>query len=278
MTKYFSRLPVILYNGMFVRNLLTRVQFAKETKANSTIFYPYQLKESDSRLDVISDKYYKNPDYAWLVAMTNEVIDPYYDTGLTSESLDNFIAAKYGSTSEAREQIVYWRNDWASDDSIISVDTFNALTLGEKKYFNATLNFDGQVIGYQRKQEDWIVDTNQLITLNITTSTPFAVNSRVTTNTLSTGTVAYCNNSVMTLKHIQGNFGTPNIVSTNTSTINVSSVVNTSFAIEPQEEQYWAPVSAYDYEAELNQSRRNITLLDNRLTNDVIKEMTDLLS
>lgn len=277
MTKYFSRLPVINYAGMFARNLLTRVQFSKQTKANKTIFYPYQMREADTRLDVVSDKYYKDPDYSWLIAMTNDVLDPYYETGLTSDSLQEFVVGKYGSIQEALEQIAFWRNDWLSDDSTIAPATFDNLTAGQKKYYTVVLDFNNAVIGYERKKEDWIVSTNKIIQLDITANTALGVDDRVKINGSTTATVTFCNTSVMSLKHIQGVVANTGTVATNTSTISYQSIIDTVFCIDPTEELYWTPVNQYEYEQEINTDRRNIKLLDNRLAQDTVKEMIRLL-
>lgn len=35
------------------------------------------LKEEENRLDIISNKYYGTPDYYWIIAMGNNLIDPF---------------------------------------------------------------------------------------------------------------------------------------------------------------------------------------------------------
>lgn len=38
--------------------------------------YHEVLKEEENRLDIISNKYYGTPDYFWIIAMGNNLIDP----------------------------------------------------------------------------------------------------------------------------------------------------------------------------------------------------------
>lgn len=258
---------------------MTRVQFSKQSQNNQTIYYPYQLKESDSRLDIVAHKYYKESDYAWLVAMTNNVIDPYYDVGLTNEEFDDYIIGKYGSTNEAMESIAFWRNDWIADDSTIDISTFNGLLDGQKKYYNPVLSFEGLVIGYERKQDDWTVETNKIMNLAITANTALQTKARVQINNdTATAVVVFCNTSIMTIKDVQGVVANSGTITTNTSTISYSKILNTSFGIDPTEQTYWSPVSNYDYELELNTDKRNIKLLDNRLAQDTVKQMIKLLN
>lgn len=276
MTKYFSKFPIIPYNNMFARNLLTRVQLTKETRNNETIFYPYTLKDEDKRLEVAAHKYYKDPDYEWLVMLTNNIIDPYYGAGLPTQELDLFIEAKYGSMGEAQAQIVYWRNDWLADDSRITPGAFSALPDICKKYYNHVTDYNGTVIGHERKQEDWIVATNKLVECVITPSTDFPVDTRFTQpSTESTAVVAYSSGTSLVLKHVDGPLTTGTL--TGTTTITISSITNTTYALNSSEQGYWSPVSAYDYEQEKNKQARDIELLDRRLVYDVEKEITRLL-
>lgn len=47
----------------------------KETKED--IYYQV-LPEEENRLDIISNKHYSSPDFWWVIAMANDIIDPLY--------------------------------------------------------------------------------------------------------------------------------------------------------------------------------------------------------
>lgn len=40
--------------------------------------YHEVLREEENRLDIISNKYYKSPEFWWVIAMANNLIDPMY--------------------------------------------------------------------------------------------------------------------------------------------------------------------------------------------------------
>jgi hypothetical protein len=273
---YFRKLPIVHYNDMFARNLLTRVQFTKESFDNRTIFYPYTLKQEDRRLDIVSDKYYDNSDYAWLIMMTNNIIDPYYGPGVTLDELDELVKAKYGSIGEAQATILYWRNDWIADDSTITTAAYDNLQSGLKKYWTHVLNYDGLVIGYERKKEDWLTSTNKLVECTVTANTAFDQDARVRIGS-TIAVVAFSNTTVITLKHVQGVIANNTSIVSNTVTQTITAITQINYSIPAVEETYWTPIDAYTDLQETNQKARDIKLLDNRLKYDVEKEIERLI-
>ena len=43
---------------------------------NTDIYHEVQ-NEEENRLDIISNKYYNTPDYYWVIAMANDLVDPF---------------------------------------------------------------------------------------------------------------------------------------------------------------------------------------------------------
>ena len=275
MADYFQKLPIIPFGGTFARNLMTRVSF-NENLTDGKVFYPYTIKEEHARADVISDLYYDDPEYDWLIYLSNNVTDPYFDLGQTQQNFDKYIAAKYGSAAIAQQITMFYRNDWSADDSIMSPSQYNALLGSWKKYYNPIFGYNNQINGYERIKEDWTSGTNQIVELAVTANTAFPVDAIVTQNT-SSGTVSFSNTSILTLKHITGTF-TNNSVHSNTLSMTVTGTNQIINAIDPGEYMFWSPVSAYEYEMEQNTQKRDITLLDNRYVAQVETEITGLLN
>lgn len=276
MVSYFRKLPVIHYANNFARNILARTAFTKETKDNQTLFYPYTMKESDSRLDVISHRYYKDADLTWLICMTNDILDPYYGAGVTEQEMISLVETKYGNVAAAYDTIVHWRNDWSADDSLITPAAYDNLLDGQKKYWTHVSNYDGTIIGYERKKEDWVVDTNKIVEVTIDTNENISEGDKITqASTNSTAIVAWSNTTSLTLKHVQGPLanGAVTTASTNTSI----TIVNTTEAIPSEEILYWTPVSAYEWEFEKNKQARDIRLLDKRMVDSTSKQLDRLL-
>lgn len=48
--------------------------------------------------------------------------------------------------------------------------------------------------------------------------------------------------------------------------------------LDPIEKSYWKPVSCYDYEFALNESKRTIQLVDNALIDQIIREIAEVMN
>jgi len=108
MSQYFNAFPLINYNNVDAINLTLRASVVDNFKQNITNFYPYTLKDNETATSLAYD-YYGDPNYAWVIYYTNNIIDPYYDWFLNVNDFQNFIIQKYGSIAAASSQIVYYQ-------------------------------------------------------------------------------------------------------------------------------------------------------------------------
>lgn len=269
--KYFSNIPVINYGNNFVRNILTRVKITDDFKKQSSAYYPYVLEESSPsglRYENLSFDYYDDVDNVWILHLTNQIIDPYYDIPLTQQQFDEFITKKYGSIRKASEKIIFYRNNYDQDDSIINFSGYDSLISERKRYWTPTINYDNNIIGYERIKDDTVVTTNKIITMEISAANTLNLDEKVTqTVTGATGFVTFCNTSVLTLQHIQGSFANSYTIVGSDSSISVSAISDALIIkqnISANAEVYFSPVSALEYEQELNESKKTINVLDRR--------------
>jgi hypothetical protein len=105
MAKYFNYFPKTYYNLdnskknlEVVTNILARFNFDENIKNNSSAFYEYEIKDSDTP-EIIATKYYNNPERHWIVLLFNNIIDPQWDWPLNYRVLNEYINEKY-STAE----------------------------------------------------------------------------------------------------------------------------------------------------------------------------------
>jgi Base plate wedge protein 53 len=304
MGNYFQKFPIISYGGVTCRNIMSRVALSDVAATTATVFYPYTVRE-DRRMDAISYDYYADPDMVWLIALTNGYSDLYYDWPLPYGVLQDHIAVKYGSLQAATQKIVFWRNNWVSDDSNITPSDYDALPSNLKKYWNPQLGFMGNVSGYVRKPEDWIITTNQMASLTIeyfTSSPAFQVGERIMHNGTFIGVVSGINSSVSPTQVVIQDVMVSDIVATlaaaagvsiplilsgfslatisgatSGATATVSDTVVLQKNIQDNEASYWSPVYASDYELELNEQKRSILLLDNKYSSQAKKQLKTLL-
>lgn len=286
MYKFLSKFPTVIYNGTPATNIVTRVKFKEIAKKRNAIFHPYVVKYGE-RPDQIASFYYKDPRYLWLIFLSNDIYDPYYDWYLTEENLKDVIVKKYGSLDTASKTILYWKVNWASDERIYNISQYEALSADLKKYWAPVLGASDQITSYRRKDYQWAKDTNKVLELTTSNNDIFSVGAIVeqsnTTGKIAQATVKHVDDDKVVLNHVFGNF----LVSNNTvggltldnsnSNSSISSVVMTDSPISNSEVSYWTSVSAYSNETILNESRKYIRLIDRNLVNAIEKELDILL-
>ena len=145
MGKYFDRFPTVDYDGKLAKNILSKVDFTDASKRDIYSRFDFTLSESSSRSDILSEAAYNSPYYDWLIYLTNGMIDPYYDYYLNDANMNKHIKSKYGSVAEASEEILYYRNNWAPDNSTITEAIFDSLDSAIQKYYKPVLSNTNQV-------------------------------------------------------------------------------------------------------------------------------------
>lgn len=118
MAKYFYYFPKVLYSANnkqtgleTVTSIVSRFAFENSLKENSSVFYEYSIKDSDTP-EIIASKYYDNPERHWIVLLFNNIIDPQWDWPLEDRSLIKFIDQKYAANAAAN--VIFKSGyDWA---------------------------------------------------------------------------------------------------------------------------------------------------------------------
>lgn len=283
--KYFTHFPLVQYNGHLMHNILVRGRIQENVKNYSSLFYPYTQQEHE-RIEHIAFDYYSDPHADWMIYLANDIVDPYYEVFMNEENFARFIKKKYGSISNARNQIVAYRNNWANDFSTLSTAAYDALAAGQKKYWSPVLSVNGVVSGYERKKRDYTAPTNKIQSVTFTTTgNTFTVGERIQIqmDTDSEATVSWANTTHVIFRHISGDFSSnTNYVlvgqtSSYTSTANAETLTTISTVIPSVEQAYFSSVSAYDAEVEKNESRKEINLVQNGLKGKFESELKRIM-
>jgi|GEM_PF-1236675 len=313
MTQFFKKFPVINYANKNAINLLSRVTMSKLALSTTQAYYDYTIPDG-TRPDNLSFNYYDNPDYVWLIGLTNKIVDPYYDFPISDDNINTLVIKKYGSIAKANEKILYFQNNWKTDESNISTTAFAALGVGQQKYWAPEINEKNTIISYVRKQEDWIVTTNKVQNLSYAysvvdnefvnvltevnyeimtendfniivdyipetvTDKKFVAGELVSQGGVTFATVVTVSETTLVIHHISGTAVTGKITGLTSGASGVVSLVTTLNQNIPSTELiYWSAVTAYDYEIDLNAKRKNIKLLDNKYAEQATKELKTLL-
>lgn len=277
--KYFSKLPIVTYNGYTVRNVMARVKFTEDSIRNSRAFYPYTMKHQD-RVDLVSNDYYGNPDYAWLIWMANGAVDPYYDIGMSDDNFKAMIVKKYGSIEKAQRKISYYRTDPTDDVTELTIAQYTALSASLKKYFKPVVDYNGTTVSYVRSKDYVTVSTNKIIQLDIdTTVGTFTVGEEIRVDANNYAFVVTANSSLIMAQHVTGNLTANSTITGVESGATANVVTNTTIRqnIPVDEFVYWIPVTYYDHEEELLAQDKEIILVDSSQTGKVTTELTNLL-
>lgn len=133
-TTYFDKHPIVNYDGYLMRNLMRKSRILTEIFQSASNFYPYIVEEGE-RIDVVAYNYYGDSNLVWLIMMSNDLIDPYYDWYLTTNQFESYIKKKYGTIAAAQAEIVHYKHDTlnyiVSKDTIESLNPQTGLTYGD---------------------------------------------------------------------------------------------------------------------------------------------------
>lgn len=285
MENYFNKFPNTIYNDKECVDITRRVSIGDNQIRKTNLFYSYDI-QNNLRIDQVAQYYYSDPTYDWLIMLQNGIIDPYYGWYLSEQDFDSYIIEKYGSYETSIKKIKYYQLDWAASDEEITTSFYeNNLPYENRKYFIPIYGVNTKVISYERRKEDWIINTNKIIKLNVnnyTNGNTFTVGELVdiksnlnnqTSN--GTGEVITSNSSAVIIKNISG-YTTNNyyIVGETSNTSAIFSTANTIVEnISNSEFVYWTAVTYYEYEKQKNEINKTIRLIDTNYSLQIAEDL-----
>lgn len=285
MSGYFSFFPTMVYANTAAVNLIAKVQFDEAVLKRKALYHPYTI-ENGERAEQIADMYYGKPSYDWVIYMSNGITDPHHEWPKLENEFQDFIKIKYGSMANSQQQTAFYQNNYSDDERVISASAYAALSQGQKKYWMPILNINEEVINYQRKPLDTVVETNQVVMLTgrFTNTPRFTENEVIKQSNSVMGTVCFTNTTCVMLKHVTGTWeanttiyrvSTGVGVSKSRANVISSSIISQNIPLE--EITYWSPVNYLQYEANINESRKYIRLLSASYIDAIERDMKDLL-
>ena len=280
---YFKRFPATFYSNTLCRDITRRVKFDERTKSALTNYYTYVIQDG-TRADLIADAYYDDPQLDWMLWLTNDIVDPYYDWHLSYTDFTDYLIKKYGSVEAAQKRIIFYRNNWYDDDNQVSVDYYNNhLDNQWKKYYAPFYGNGTRILYYKRREEDWVMETNKIYKLTVANTTNYIKEELVDVYTGVTrsggGEISEIANTYLLIKNIDGSFANNDTVTGEVSN-NSQTVANVELmyeAIGTDEGVFWSSVSYYDIENERNEYNKTILVLDKDLLGNTLKSINTKL-
>ena len=146
---YFSRFPMMIYdvkgndNYKLLPDILRRVKQRAGIKAGQFIFDSYDVMNGEKPED-IAFKWFGDAQLHWIILMTNNITDRYYQWPMTQPQFAEFLTDKYGAgnedsahhyevTQDSGRTSGQGPNDYSHKVEVNS-DTDNATTISNREY------------------------------------------------------------------------------------------------------------------------------------------------
>lgn len=156
MAHYFSYLPNVQYkiDGLeanrkeTVTDITRRFKIIQLLNSREIVYYNYNVQDGD-RPDIIAEKFYGDSKLDWVVMLTNEFHDRYFDWVMSYNEFIAFIRKKYGSVPIAQstvhhyEQIITPQQTLANGtiiperSLIVDETTYNSLGINDRRLVSA---------------------------------------------------------------------------------------------------------------------------------------------
>jgi hypothetical protein len=296
MAKYFNYFPKTFYTSNnsttgldSVTNIIARFAFEKGLKENSSAFYKYNIKDSDTP-EIIAYKFYGNVERQWVVLLFNDIIDPQFDWPFESNQLITYIDKKYtangASAVDDTNMPTYLLRASAGTPpyAALLTESINGRLLGDINNTGSVLASDSRLYTLYNEGSgggssfNYIVNVLRPTISSNTTKYASLINSKtgitwamsnyknyykVITTTASDGTI--------TINKIQVDGGTWSTISNSTNTYTTQAGQTVTVAITKERQTY------YDYEVEENESKREINLIKSEFIPAIEKEFKKII-
>lgn len=106
---YFKEFPLTNYSNTLSRNIILKSAIVKSIMDKASVFYNYIIQEG-YRPDMVAYEEYGSSDYDWVVYLSNNLVDPYYDWPIDGKNFKAYIEAKYNTDMYTlQSQILHYK-------------------------------------------------------------------------------------------------------------------------------------------------------------------------
>ncbi len=227
------------YEG--VTNIFFRLAVLKSVLNNTSSYYVYEIDGNDTP-EIVAEKVYGDSGAGWIVIYANQIVDPQFDWVLSDDAFNKYLANKYGSVATAQttihhyEKVVETTVNGYTSTAIYQIDR-TRLTLNQLDVPDST---------YNDYIDDFTVDT-----------TEYSADS----TEITADTEIYTESSVI------GSLNTQINKTFNTYELNDQTIHEVSYA---------RAISNYDYEADINDTRRQIKVIKKIYYDRIMQEFRNL--
>jgi hypothetical protein len=278
MSGYFSYYPTAIYSSKAVTDLIVRTKIKDTWLSNPKLYYQYRYKDGD-RAEHLAQKYYGDERLHWIILFTNNIFDVNWELPMTYEVFNRYIDDKYKDLGalESKTGLQYAQT---TPDPIYKFQkkititnsegsTTNYYTIDEKTYYNLT-------------------ETPQIYSTGLTRvkyiSTVAGDNTIIISDTvgINSGDIITGNSNIPTGSRIgsrvSNNEYTINSIATGTEQLAKSFITSVYNGATIYEESRRSPqVTIYERELDVNETKRDIRILNKTYVQQAVTEFVKLL-
>lgn len=154
---YFKNFPTVQYGEHALRNIILKAKIGKELIQSYDAYYPYTIKIGETPTSLAYD-YYGSVEYVWLIFLTNDIVDPYYDWPMDDDIFNQYIINKYGSVAAAMNlaEGSYYRN--ANYSYWMTKTTYDNISATERTGWTVVSNYDYEMYKNEERRKIKLLD------------------------------------------------------------------------------------------------------------------------
>ena len=288
MSRFFDKFPLVQYtlNKQLyseydtATNLLFRIGLVRDMMENNiSAYYNYAIVDGD-RPEIVAEKVYGDAEAHWIILYANNIFDPYYDWPMDSRTFDNYITDKYGSIAWAQTNYHHYEKVITRENPAAQVTMVTTFEVNDKKLTDDVLSLIDYEINYNIGEPVFIgasygantysgtvmawSNSNGYIVLANTTGTAKSYDFLIGANSAANGTVVATTVPSVPMDAYNTLVDTTDYASYEVAGRTVREIISRN------------RVTYYDYELELNESKRLIKIIQPQYYNQIISELNNL--
>lgn len=255
---YFDKIPKIKFdinrsviNPKYetVTNVFFRVRYLEEAINNISSYFTVEITDGDTP-EILAEKVYGDSGANWMITMANKMVDPQWDWPLDYDQFNKYIIGKYGSIETAKTQTHHY-------EMVVTTNLQPDNVTKERRYI-----VNGDKLTYNNMNVPYNYFHPSYDTFNVTADS----------TTIKTDSTQWTVDTGLEIQE-DGEFGLqPGSLAftqyTNTYTFPDGKTVT--------EDVIGQEINVYDYETELNDSRRLIKIVKKEYYQQIMKEFSQL--
>jgi hypothetical protein len=230
-----------------VTNIFFRVKFIQETINNVSSYFLAELEDGDTP-EIIAEKVYGDSGAHWIITMANQIVDPQWDWPLDEDAFRKYLVEKYGSVEYAQTNNHHY-------EMVVTRTLKPDMVISEARY-----SVNSNKLTRNMPQAPYNYYFPFILTIVFCDSTDITIDS--TMYTVDNGYEAQEGYGLQ-----PGSLATTQFY--NTYDIDGKTVVE---VIKGE------PVTYYDYENQINESKRVIKIIKKDYYSQILKELETLTS